>query len=149
MKIFIGADHNGFELKGKLMEYLQTRGYEVVEAGNATLDPNDDFTQFASQAAKSLLESGDPEAKAILICGSGQGMCMAANRFKGVRASLIWNENEARAARNDSDSNVMCLPSHGLTDFNQVIALVEVWLKTPFLGADRFSRRIKQLDELG
>ncbi len=96
MKIFIGADHNGFELKGKLMEYLQTRGYEVVEAGNATLDPNDDFTQFASQAAKSLLGSGDPEAKAILICGSGQGMCMAANRFKGVRASLIWNGNEAR-----------------------------------------------------
>lgn len=149
MKIFLGADHNGFALKGRLSEYLQTRGYEVVDDGGTQLDPNDDFPQFAAKAVKDVLAANDPDVRAILICGSGQGMCMAANRFKGIRASLAWNESEARAARNDDDSNVLCLAARETTDFDQVIAIVEVWLKTPFLGAERFTRRIKELDELG
>jgi ribose 5-phosphate isomerase B len=133
MKIFVGADHNGFDLKGKLAEQL---------------NPEDDFPEFASSVVKAMKASGDPDAKAILICGSGQGMCMAANRYKGIRASLVWNESEARAARNDDDSNVLCLASREISDFDQATAIVEVWLKTPFLGAERFKRRIKQLDEL-
>jgi ribose 5-phosphate isomerase B len=148
MMIFLGADHNGFGLKGKLAEYLQTRGYEISNQGDQQLNPEDDFPEFASTVVKALQASGDPEAKAILICGSGQGMCMAANRFKGIRASLVWNESEARAARNDDDSNVLCLAAREITDFDQITAIVEVWLKTPFLGAERFVRRIKQLDEL-
>ncbi len=148
MKIFVGADHNGFELKAKLSDYLKTRGYEVIDDGNQELDPADDFPEFASKAVKDLQAAG-PEAKAILICGSGQGMCMAANRYKGIRASLVWNEAEARAARNDDDSNVLCLAAREIKDFDQLTAIVEVWLKTPFMGAARFVRRIQQLDELG
>ncbi|MEI7682810.1 MAG: RpiB/LacA/LacB family sugar-phosphate isomerase [Candidatus Saccharibacteria bacterium] len=149
MKIFLGADHNGFGLKSKLADYLQTRGYEVADGGDKQLNPEDDFPEFASKAVHALKGSGDPEARAVLICGSGQGMCMAANRFKGIRASLVWNESEARSSRNDDDSNVLCLAARENTDFDQITAILEVWLKTPFLGADRFSRRIKQLDELG
>jgi ribose 5-phosphate isomerase B len=148
MKIFLGADHNGFELKKKLADYLMARENLVLDEGDKELDPADDFPEFASRTVKAMLADNDPEAKAILICGSGQGMCIAANRFKGIRASLVWNESEARAARNDDDSNVLCLPAREITDFDQIIAIVEVWLRTPFLGAERFSRRIKQLDEL-
>lgn len=148
MKIFLGTDHNGFELKQKLSDYLHTRGYEVYEDTAQTLNPEDDFPEFASKTVKALLATNDPEARAILICGSGQGMCMAANRFKGIRASLAWNQTEARAARNDDDSNVLCLAAREMLDFDELAAIVEVWLKTPFLGAERFTRRIKQLDEL-
>lgn len=148
MKIFLGTDHNGFELKQKLSDYLHTRGYEVYEDTTQKRNPEDDFPEFAAKTVKALQGTNDPEARAILICGSGQGMCMAANRFKGIRASLAWNQSEARAARNDDDSNVLCLAAREMTDFDELAAIVEVWLKTPFLGAARFARRIKQLDEL-
>jgi ribose 5-phosphate isomerase B len=73
---------------------------------------------------------------------------MAANRFKGIRASLVWNESEAKSSKNDDDSNVLCLPAHEIKDFAALSGLVDVWLNTPFAGAPRFKRRIKQLDEL-
>src|SRR4051812_41648632 len=103
MKIYIGADHNGYELKAELERFLRHSGHEVVDAGDVKRDPDDDFPQFAGRAVSLLLGDNDPEAKAILICGSGQGMCMAANRFRGIRASLCWNLTEARLSRNDDD----------------------------------------------
>lgn len=147
MKIYIGADHNGFHLKKKLADYLRSRGHVVVDAGDDKLDPADDFPVFAVQTVKAML-ADQTESRGILICGSGQGMVMAANRFNGIRASLVWNEYEARASRNDDDSNVLCLPARELPDFDKVSAIAEVWLNTPFMGAERFLRRIKQLDEL-
>lgn len=148
MKIFLGADHNGFALKQKLADYLSARSIAIVDEGDQQLNPEDDFPEFAGRAVKALIASKDTNDRAILICGSGQGMCMAANRFKGIRASLVWDQTEARAARNDDDSNVLCLPAREITDFDQITAIVDVWLNTPFLGAERFLRRIKQLDEL-
>jgi len=148
MKLYIGADHNGFELKKLLSETLSKDGYEIIDKGDTELRPDDDFPQFAEQAVRALLGSDDPDAKAILICGSGQGMCMAANRFKGIRASVIWEADEARAARNDDDSNVLCLPARSLSN-EEAGHIVETWLATPFAGAARFKRRIKELDELG
>jgi ribose 5-phosphate isomerase B len=148
MKIYIGADHNGFELKRKLEDFLNRSGHEIVDAGDVKRDPDDDFPQFAGRAVSMLMGDNDPDAKAILICGSGQGMCMAANRFKGIRASLCWNLNEARLARNDDDSNVLCLSAKSLTA-EEAQAIVTTWLHTPFAGAPRYKRRIQQLDELG
>lgn len=148
MKLFIGADHNGFELKHRLTEYLQAQGHEVVDTGDDHYDKDDDFPQFAARAVSGMRSSGLADPKAILICGSGQGMCIAANRFKGIRACLVWNESEAKASRNDDDCNVLCLPAHQLSDFGQLTRIVDLWLKTPFMGAERFSRRIRQLDEL-
>ena len=148
MKIHIGADHNGFELKSKLTDSLKLAGHEVVDEGDVTTDPNDDFPLFASKVVHALLADVDEQAKGILICGSGQGMCMAANRFKGIRASLCWNLNEARSSRNDDDSNVLCLSSKYLSS-EENLAIINTWLSTPFAAAPRFIRRLKELDKLG
>lgn len=148
MKIFIGADHNGYVLRNQIIDYLRRARYEVDDLGDAKLDPDDDFPQFAGRVVSKMLASEDPDPRGILICGSGQGMCMAANRFKGIRASLVWNVEEARAARNDDDSNVLCLPAH-LLNKEEALLITETWLNTPFAGAARFMRRLKQLDELG
>jgi ribose 5-phosphate isomerase B len=148
MKTYIGADHQGFELKGRLVNYLRQAGYDIVDDGSKTLDPNDDYPIFAQRVVKDVLSSDDHQSRGILICGSGQGMCMAANRFKGIRACLGYDLESVRAARNDDDSNVLCLPVKVLgkdTDFT----IVETWLKTPFEGATRFVRRIKEMDEIG
>lgn len=148
MKVFIGSDHNGFDYKNQLKKALELAGHEVIDEGGVTLDPQDDFPQFASKVVRALLDSKDPDAKGILICGSGQGMCMAANRYKGIRASLCWNLNEARAARNDDDSNVLCLSSRYLS-LEESGSIMAAFLSTPFAGAPRFVRRIEQLDQLG
>jgi ribose 5-phosphate isomerase B len=147
MKVFIGADHNGYDLKEKLESFLKNSGHEVVDAGDVKRDPDDDFPQFAVRAVNMLLGDEDPDAKAILICGSGQGMCMAANRFKGIRASLCWNLTEARSARNDDNANILCLSARSLED-DKAQAIVTTWLATPFAGAPRFKRRLQQLDQL-
>lgn len=148
MKLYIGADHNGFEFKQQLAASLKLAGHEVVDEGGIGTDPGDDFPQFAAKVVNALLADNDTAAKGILICGSGQGMCMAANRFKGIRASLCWNLNEARSARNDDNSNVLCLSSKYLTlEENQ--AIITTWLETPFAAAPRYVRRLNELDELG
>jgi len=148
MKIFMGADHNGFAMKAELAEALRRAGHEVVDEGDQQLKADDDFPQFAEAAVHALLAADHPDARAILICGSGQGMCMAANRFKRIRASLCWDEEEARASRNDDDSNVLCLPARFI-DTKAAASIAETWLATPFAGAARFKRRIAQLDDLG
>ncbi len=148
MKIYIGADHNGFAYKHQLTEVLKRAGHEVIDGGDTAINPEDDFPQLAGKVVHALLGDSDKEAKGLLICGSGQGMCMAANRFKGIRASLCWNLNEARSARNDDNSNVLCLSSKYLNP-EETSAIVTTWLATPFAAAPRYIRRLKELDELG
>ena len=147
MKVYVGADHNGFDLKQDLITMLQKLGHEAVDEGDRQLRPDDDFPGFAAKVVKALLADGSADARGILICGSGQGMCMAANRFKGIRASLVWDAAEARMSRNDDDSNVLCLPAR-LLKAADAEAVVSVWLSTSFAGAPRFKRRIQQLDDL-
>jgi ribose 5-phosphate isomerase B len=148
MKIFVGADHNGFHLKADLIAYLTKRGHEVIDEGDKDLKPNDDFPQFASQVVSAVLADDDKQARGVLICGSGQGMAMAANRYKGIRASLVWDVQEAKMSRNDDDSNILCLPARVLSQ-NSSEAIIDTWLETPFAQAPRFERRIKELDDLG
>ncbi len=147
MKVYIGADHNGFDYKNQLAKALEQAGHEVVDEGGLSIDPNDDFPQFAGKVVNAMLGDVDKEAKGILICGSGQGMVMAANRFKGIRASICWNLNEARSARNDDDSNILCLSSRYLS-LEESGTIMATFLATPFAGAPRFIRRIEQLDQL-
>lgn len=147
MIIYIGADHNGFEMKAALAAALQLSGYTVHDEGDAVKDPDDDFPQFAGRVIQAMKADGSADVKGILICGSGQGMCMAANRYKGIRASLVWNVHEAHAARNDDDSNVLCLPARSISN-DEAVAIAEVWLKVAFAGAPRFKRRIAELDQL-
>ena len=148
MTIFVASDHNGFNLKKDLKAYLVSKGLEVSDCGDEHYSSTDDFPQFASKAVMSLLASKDPKDRAILICGSGQGMCMAANRFKGIRASLCTSTLLAYDARHDDDSNVLCLSAKEISN-EENFNITNVFLRTEFSGATRFIRRIKELDELG
>lgn len=150
MKIFLGADHGGYHLKEKIELYLAKRGYDYVDVGGDEFDPDDDFPQFAQMAAIKILgeeERDDP--RAILVCTGGQGMAMAANRFKGIRAAVVWDSFEAKEARNDNDSNVLCLPARVLDDETEPWKdIIDTWLTTKFAGAARYRRRNQQLDLL-
>lgn len=148
MKIYVASDHNGFRLKEQVLSFLSNIGIENVDIGEKELDPSDDYPVYAKQAALSVLSSDDEDPRAILLCASGQGMCMAANRFKGIRAAIGWDSFEIKAARNDDDSNVLCLPAKLLEgDSDKWQDIIMVWLNTPFAGAPRFIRRINQMDE--
>lgn len=151
MKIYLGADHGGFYLKEKLEAFLSKLDIPWESVGDSELDPKDDFPQFAQMAAIKVLgddEKDDP--RAILICTGGQGMAMAANRFRGIRAAVIWDAFEASECRNDNDSNVLCLPARIVDAPGQSDKLwkdiVETWIKTPFAGAARYKRRNAALD---
>lgn len=149
MRLYLGSDHNGFHLKEAVFAYLSKRGYDVEDIGGKELNPDDDFPQFAAFAALRVIGDSDDDARAILICGGGQGMCMAANRFRGIRASVIWDEHEAEMTRNDNDSNVLCLPARLLDNEDaKWQRIIDTWLSTPFASAERYRRRNRQLDEL-
>jgi ribose 5-phosphate isomerase B len=150
MKIYLGSDHRGFHLKERVFAYLSKHDYDVHDIGDTVLDPQDDFPEFAQAAALRIIgeeEKNDP--RAILLCGGGQGMAMAANRFRGIRASVIHDAHEAKMTRNDNDSNVLCLPADQLEhDEEALFGIIETWLNTPFAHAPRYVRRNRQLDEL-
>jgi ribose 5-phosphate isomerase B len=149
MKIYLGADHQGFAMKEAVLAYLLKRGYDVEDVSGHELHPDDDFPEFAQSAAHKVLADHGHDSRAILICGGGQGMCMAANRFRGIRASVIWDAYEAKMTRNDNDSNVLCLPSRILgADEAEWKDIIDTWLTTPFADAARYKRRNAQIDEI-
>jgi len=149
MKIYLGADHQGFALKEQVFAYLAKRGYEVEDVGDKELKPDDDFPEFAQMAALKVIGDEDTDTRAILICGGGQGMCIAANRFRGIRACVIWDAYEAKMSRNDNDSNVLCLPARILDEDDAAWKdIIDTWLTTPFASAVRYKRRNAQIDEL-
>lgn len=149
MKIYLGSDHAGFHLKEKVFAYLAKHDYSVVEVGDEVLDPADDFPEFAQAAALKVLGDTDRDPRAILISGSGQGMAIAANRFRGIRAVVAWDASEASMTRNDNDSNVLCLPARFVEDDVRAWqGIIETWLNTPFSEAVRYKRRNAQLDEM-
>lgn len=149
MKIYLGSDHRGFMMKEKVFAYLAKYGYDVEDVGAKELNPDDDFPQFAQAAALKVIGHEADDTRAILLCGGAQGMAMAANRFKGIRASLAWDAAQAKNTRNDNNSNILCLPADLLeNDDSAWQGIVETWLNTPFANAPRYIRRNAQLDEL-
>jgi ribose 5-phosphate isomerase B len=145
MKIYIGSDHNGFRHKPAIISYAKRRGFEVEDVGHETFDPGDDFPVFAARVANAVV--ANPESRGIVLCGSGQGVCIAANRFRGVRAGLGYDRESVRSSRSDDDINVLCLPASRL-DVQAIEKLVDVFLDTEFDAAKRRIRRLRQLDEL-
>lgn len=150
MKIYLGADHNGFHLKEKVFAYLAKHGYEVEDVGNTELDPADDFPEFAQMAALKVIGDNTKDPRAILLCGGAQGMAMAANRFRGIRASVVWDAYEAKMTRNDNDSNILSLPARVMENSDDAVwqGIIETWLNTPFAAAPRYKRRNAQIDEI-
>lgn len=151
MRVYLGADHQGFYLKNKIRDYLTKAGYQITDYSNEQFDPDDDFPQFARAAARRVVDEEDDTDVAILICGGGQGMAMAANRIKGVRAIVAMSVDDAKYGRNDNDANVLCLPARILDkDYNTPLwqDIIDAFLTTPFAGAERYIRRNRELDEL-
>ncbi|MFC1801211.1 RpiB/LacA/LacB family sugar-phosphate isomerase [Nanoarchaeota archaeon] len=141
--IYIGADHAGFKLKEKMKKYLERLGYEVRDEGNNKFELRDDFTDFAVKVSKNVVKT---KGKGILICGTGQGMCVAANKVKGTRAYYAYDKNTAEHAAKHGDANILCLPGYSKEKTAQDI--VKTWFKTKFSKAKRYVRRIKKLKNI-
>lgn len=149
MIVYLGSDHGGFYLKEKVEAHLVKAGYQVEDVGNKVLDPADDYPQFAFAAATKVLGSTDTDPRAILICRGGQGMAIAANRIRGIRAVVVADVEEARMSRNDNNANVLSLPSRVLeSDEALAYDIIDTWLKTPFSRAERHSRRLREIEEI-
>lgn len=142
--IFIGSDHAGFQLKEKLKKFLEELGYEYKDLGPNSFDPNDDYPDYALKVCKKVLETN---GKGILICGSGQGMNMVANKIPGIYAALCWNEETAKLVREHDNTNVLALSSW-TTDFEAAKKIVKVWLETPFTEKEKHIRRINKIKEI-
>jgi ribose 5-phosphate isomerase B len=144
MRVFLGSDHAGFELKGRLLEHLASIGHEPVDCGAATFDPQDDYPPPCIVAATRTV--AEPGTLGVVIGGSGNGEQIAANRVTGVRAALVWSEDTARLAREHNDANVMSIGARNHPEADAV-RFVDLFLATPFSHDPRHVRRIAMLTE--
>ena len=141
-RIYVGADHAGFALKQALVAELRRLGYEPVDVGPATLDPADDYPDFARPVAAAV--SGGEVQRGVLTCGTGLGMAAAANRYPHVRAAVAWNPEVAELSRRHNDANVLVLPARFITDV-QGTEILRRFLDTAFEGG-RHQRRVEKID---
>lgn len=146
MKVFLAADHRGFLLKEFLKTFLTEAGYLVEDCGVAVLTPDDDYVDVAEIAAEKVSKNPG-EDKAILICGSGHGMDMVANKFKGMRAALCVNIGVARQSREHEDANALVLAADWL-EHQTAADIARAWLEAEFTGEERHSRRLKKIQEI-
>lgn len=147
MILYIGADHGGFKLKETLKQFLTDSGYTVNDMGNSTYDKDDDYVDFAKAVAEKV--SADPtNSRGILICRSGVGVDIVANRFGQIRSALAFSTEQAMESRSDDDANVLSL-SADFTDVETAKKIVSVWLQTPFSNEDRHKRRLAKIQDLG
>lgn len=146
MIIYLGADHKGFKLKGYIAGILKDHGYEIFDLGNFRYDQNDDYPDFARAVAEKV--SRDYEnARGILICGSGVGVDVVANKFPGVRSALVFNTNQAFDSRNDDNANILSLSADYL-NLEDAKKIVLTWLETPFSEEERHIRRIQKINQI-
>jgi ribose 5-phosphate isomerase B len=144
VRVYLGSDHAGFELKAALAERLRALGYEVVDVGAAAYDPEDDYPAFCIDAATRVV--ADPGSLGVLIGGSGNGEQIAANKVPGVRAALAWSVETARLAREHNDANAVGIGArqHSVETATEIVA---TFLATPFSQDVRHARRIAQVAE--
>jgi ribose 5-phosphate isomerase B len=142
MRVYLGADHAGYELKVHLVNHLAKQGYEVVDVGAHEYDPDDDYPAYCLHTSARVV--ADAGSLGIVIGGSGNGEQIAANKIKGVRAALAWNLETAQLARQHNDANVVAIGARQHT-LDEAAALAEAFLSTPFSGNERHARRIAEL----
>jgi ribose 5-phosphate isomerase B len=144
--VFIGSDHGGFEYKNQIREHLVHQGYQVEDVGAPTLDPEDDYPQYAYAVATKILGEEGP-AFGVVICRGGQGMAMAANRVRGIRAAVVWAPEVALKARQHNNANVLSLPGD-LIDIDTSLEIVDTFIQEPFSNEERHVRRLGQIEDL-
>jgi ribose 5-phosphate isomerase B len=145
MVIYLASDHRGFQIKEYVEKLVRSMGYEVVDL-NEEFREGDDYPDVASELARKV-SLGYENARGILLCGSGVGVSIVANKFKNIRSGLVFNSNQAYDARNDDDINILSLPASYLTK-NSVKRIVVTWLETPFSNEERFKRRINKIYQI-
>lgn len=145
MKVFITADHGGFELKGQLYKFLTEHAFEIHDLGPYEYDAEDDYPVFANLLAETLLREGAEENRGIIVCRSATGVSIATNRYKGIRAAMAWNETVAKHSREHNDSNILCL-SGDYVDEAMNLNIAKAWLEEPFSNEERHKRRIDMID---
>ena len=144
MKYFIGTDHAGIDIKDYVKELFEERGHEVIDLGPFSKD-RVDYPDYAAKVCKKILENEG--TMGILICGSGLGMSMAANKFDGIRAALCHNEYSAKMAREHNDANVICLGER-VSGYGVIESIVKAWDKASFEGG-RHAGRVEKINALG
>ena len=140
--VFIGADHRGFGLKKKIIEDLRTEGWMVTDT-NPVFDPNDDYPDVSITLGEKVVKN---QGLGVLICGSGAGVCVGANKVKGIRAALAFNVKQARKIREDDDINVVCLSADFVSEDDN-LEITKEFLKAIFMTEERFIRRVKKISK--
>ncbi|MBU0760934.1 MAG: ribose 5-phosphate isomerase B [Nanoarchaeota archaeon] len=139
--IFLASDHAGFKLKEKLKTYLQ-KLHQVEDLGPFSYNPKDDYPDFASKVARKV--SKNKNSKGILVCSSGVGMAIAANKFRGIRAVTAYDAFTARFSREHNNTNILALRAKNFS-FEKTKKIISIWLKTPFSNEERHKRRIRKI----
>lgn len=145
MKVYLGADHGGLKLKNEVLKWLKQWHIESQDMGAFEFNSDDDYPDYAWPVAMKV--GADQKSLGILVCRSGQGVCMVANKARGARAAIAWSEHSAHSARNDDDANILCLPADYLT-LDNAKAVVHAFLNTPFNDEPRFKRRADKLKKI-
>lgn len=145
MKVYLGTDHAGFDLKEKVKAFLQKEGYDVADCGALTFDKNDDYPDFCSKAAKGVAENSG--AMGFVFGKSGAGECIVANKVNGIRAVLAINEKNVQLSREHNDANILSLGSDFVGD-EKACQLAKLFLNTSFSGEERHKRRIEKITQL-
>lgn len=144
MRVYLGSDHAGFELKARLITHLRDAGHDPIDCGALVFDVDDDYPPPCITAATRT--ASEPASLGIVIGGSGNGEQIAANKVRGVRAALVWSDDTARLAREHNDANVISLGARNHTD-TEAMRFVDIFLATPFSQGERHKRRIAMLTE--
>lgn len=145
MKIFIGSDHRGFVLKEKIAQWLYELKYEFTDLGANSIDPSDDYTKYAEEVA--LLVRDNPHGRGVLLCGSGVGVDVVANKFDGIRSSIGKSVLQVEAGRNDDDMNVLVLAAD-FTSEKEAKAMLIAFLETRFSGKARYEERLEEIEKI-
>lgn len=143
--LFIGADHAGFRLKEFIKKYLVKNKISFADVGALKENKDDDYPDFALKLSK--LAAKNKGNKGILVCGTGIGMCIAANKVKGIRAAAVYDEYTAKFSRLHNDANVICLRGKEM-DFERSLKLLKIWLNTKFSGEKRHMKRINKIKKI-
>lgn len=144
--LYISSDHGGFELKQEIASHLKRKKIKFQDLGPSDFSPEDDYPKFSAALAKKVSQN-PKDGKGILICRSGQGVCLVANKFKNIRAAVCWNEHVAKASRNDDDANILCLPSDYLSS-ETALHILDIWMNTAFSFEPRHLRRLEEIKDI-
>ena len=145
MKIFIGADHRGYELKEKIARWLFEMDRAFQDLGAPSLDPHDDYTKYAQEVAS--LVAKNMGSRGVLLCGSGVGVDVVANKFDGIRSSIGKSVLQIEAGRNDDDMNILVIASDYTTE-KEAKAMLIAFLETKFSGKERYVRRLEEIEKI-